>query len=79
MNMRTRWAGSRTNIDRAGIREGSSKKTSLSLSNGADHALYPHQITALEEILRLPQACVFINTRYAATGMLMDAGEIVRW
>ena len=24
-------------------------------------------------------ACVFINTRYAASGMVMDAGEIVRW
>jgi hypothetical protein len=24
-------------------------------------------------------AIVFINARYAAAGMVMDAGEIVRW
>lgn len=35
--------------------------------------------SALEENLQLPQACVFINTRYAASGMVMDAGKIVRW
>jgi hypothetical protein len=33
----------------------------------------------MEEILQLPQASVFINTRYAAAGMVMDASEIVRW
>lgn len=35
--------------------------------------------SALEETLQLPQASIFINTRYAASGMVMDAGEIVRW
>jgi hypothetical protein len=35
--------------------------------------------SVLEESLQLPQACVFINTRYAAAGMVTDAGEIVRW
>jgi hypothetical protein len=35
--------------------------------------------SALEENLKLPQACLFINTRFAAPGMVMEAGEIVRW
>jgi hypothetical protein len=35
--------------------------------------------SALEEILKLPQASVFINTRYARSGMVMDSGEIIRW
>jgi phenylpyruvate tautomerase PptA (4-oxalocrotonate tautomerase family) len=35
--------------------------------------------SALEEILQLPQASVFIHTRHAASGMVMDVGEIVRW
>ncbi len=35
--------------------------------------------SSLEELLQLPQACVFIGARFAASGMVMDTGEIVRW
>ena len=35
--------------------------------------------TTLEEILSIPGKAIFIHTRFAASGMVLDAGEIVRW
>jgi phenylpyruvate tautomerase PptA (4-oxalocrotonate tautomerase family) len=36
-------------------------------------------VSLLTEILHLPEKSIFINTRYARSGMVMDAGEIVQW
>ena len=42
-------------------------------------AMMQNIATALNEFLSIPEKAIFIHTRFAASGMVLDAGEIVRW